>query len=194
MRFFAVLPIAAIALAFAGCATNLGSITPGTLRVVAGSAIPLADRTGMHSRQDDEAWMLLTFSSDDNYLDIAERMQMHVAVNESVCTEGRLVRDIMSSSILAGPPPASLVSASSPGNVPRRRYVYRTYFAMNAPKRAAVGADPGPAAGYDLHNETRDLCIQVRGGNMVGMTVESGVAVLPNAAVRDAVGSVHSSP
>ncbi|UPG95092.1 hypothetical protein [Luteibacter aegosomatissinici] len=194
MCLLKVVFVAASALSFVGCATNLGPITPGNLRVIAGSEIPLADRADMHSRKDNEAWMLLTFSSDDNYLDVAAGKQMHVSVNESLCTDGHLVRDIMSSSLLAGPPPPSLVSDVSAATVRPRRHVYYTYFAMAAPKRAAVGADPGPAEGYDLHSETRDLCIQVRGGNMIGMTVESGIAVFANASVRGVVVSNHSSP
>lgn len=186
--------IAASAMAISGCATKLGSVVPGHLRAIAGSEIPLADRTDMHSRKDDEAWMLLTFSSDDNYLDIAQRKQMHLSVNEALCTEGRVVRDIMSSSVLAGPPPASLMNEARGAASPPKRYTYRTYLAISAPRRVAAGADPGPAAGYDLRSETQDLCIQIRGGNMVGMTVASGIAVFSSASVKAAVVPDHPSP
>lgn len=180
--------IAASAVAVSGCVTHLGSITPGTMRVIAGSEIPVSDRSTMLNRKDDEAWMLLTFSSDDNYLDVAQRKQMHVVVNESLCDAGRTVRDIMSSTILAGLPSASRGSDTSGASATPKRYVYRTYFAMTSRKRVAEGADPGPAAGYDLRSETYDLCIQIKGGNMVGMTVQSGIAVFPRASVEAAVG------
>jgi hypothetical protein len=169
-------------------------MVPGHLRVIAGSEIPVADRTAMHSREDDEAWMLLTFSSDYNYLDVAQRKQMHLSVNEALCTEGHVVREIMSSSILAGPPPASLMNEGLGAASPSKRYIYRTYLAMSAPRRVAAGGDPGPAAGYDLRSETRDLCIQIRGGNMVGMTVASGIAVFSSALVKAAVVPDHPSP
>lgn len=178
----------------AGCVTTLGPITPGTLRVISGSEIPLADRKDMLSRKDNEAWMLLTFSSDDDYLAVAQRKQMNVFVNEALCADGRVLRDIMSSSIHMVPPPESSMGVGSTASVRPKRYMYRTYFAMTAPKRVAAGADPGPAMGYDLRSDTHDLCIQIQGGNMIGMSVKSGIATFPRAAVQVAIKASRSSP
>jgi len=192
MRSRAMLVIVC-ALMVAGCVTRLGPITPGTLCIIAESEIPVADRNSMLSRKHDEEWMLLTFYSDDEYQAIARRKDMHVFVNEALCADGRVIRDIMSSSLHVGSPPASLVGAGQTTGVGPKRYVYRTYLAMAAPKRAAAGADPGPAAGYDLRSETHDLCIQIQGGNMIGMSLKSGVATFSRTTVEAAIKAGHGA-
>lgn len=184
---------ALIAVAVSACATQLGPITPGSLQVITGSDIPLNDREGMLGRRDDQAWMLITFASDDDYLEVAKRKQMNVFVSESLCDHKHVIRDIMTSSIHAGPLPESLQSKGAPRSKFSQRFLYRTYVIMEDHKNIPPGADPALAERYDLRTESHDLCIQVKGGNMVGMTVASGIAVFPTASVKAAVDAVQSS-
>lgn len=190
--FLAILA-ALSAVAFSACSTQLGPITPGTLRVITGSDIPLNDREGMLGRRDDQAWMLITFASDDDYVEVAKRKQMNVFVSESLCEHKHLIRDIMTSSIHAGPLPESLQSKDVTKSQFSQRFLYHTYVIMEDHKNIPAGADPALAARYDLHTESHDLCIQVKGGNMVGMTMASGIAVFPTALVKAAAEAAHPS-
>lgn len=181
------------AVAVSACATQLGPITPGTLRVITGSDIPLSDREGMLGRRDDQTWMLITFASDDDYVEVAKRKQMNVFVSESLCDHKHVIRDIMTSSIHTGPLPEPLQGKGVTKRQFSQRFLYRTYVIMEDHKNIPPGADPALAERYDLHSENHDLCIQVKGGNMVGMTMASGIAVFPTASVKAAVEAVQPS-
>lgn len=182
--------IPACVLAIAGCATHLKPLTPGTIRALTGAEIPPADRQELLNRSDTETWLLVMFSSNQDYVRLLQRKQMTMRVTELLCVDGKVVREIMSSPLIPGPADPSFVSATSGNPVPTGRFVYRTYFRVLGVRRADAGwHEPGPADGYDLHSETKDLCIKARGGNMIGQTAETDVAVIPHGTVRAALES-----
>lgn len=124
-----------------------------------------------------------------------QRKQMTMSVNELLCVDGKVVREIMSSPLIPGPADAPLVSAAPTNPAPTGRFVYRTYFRAMGVRRADAGwHETGPADGYDLHSETKDLCIKARGGNMIGQTAESDIAVIPHGTVRAALESGKLGP
>jgi hypothetical protein len=53
--------------------------------------------------------------------------------------------------------------------------------------KVEVPAEPG-AIPYDLQRDPRDLCLILRGGNVIGRTIASNVLTIPNATVRAALG------
>lgn len=170
-------------LVLTACGTTLGPIVPGTVRALTGAQIPAVDRTELLGRRDADLWLLVTFSSDDDYLDINRRRGMQLRVGESLCSNGAVVREVMNSPILAGPADARLLEGETGDRRGTKRFTYRTYFSVSVPTTSVAQRDLEPERNYDLRNDTHDLCIKVRGGNMAMMTAESGVATFPRAAV-----------
>jgi hypothetical protein len=180
--------LCACVVSITACASTMGPITPGELHTLTGAEVPISDRKDMLNRTDEEEWVLVTFSSDDDYFEVARRKQMHLSVNESLCSGGKIVREVMSSPILSGPTEGSFADAERALRQSPKRFTYRTYFRSSSPKKLTPGgADPQADGGYNLRTETHDLCIRVQGGNMVAMSTKSGVAVFPRALVSAAL-------
>lgn len=169
-------------LAITACGTTLGPPVPGAVRAITGAQIPLGDRTELLGRRDADIWLLVTFSSDDDYLELNRRHGMQLRVGEALCSNGKVVREIMNSPILSGPADVRLLDGEAGDQLGTKRFTYRTYFSVAVPSTTSVAQrDLEPERNYDLRNDTHDLCIKVRGGNMIMMTAESGVATFPRA-------------
>lgn len=188
IKRFGIGVILACAAASSGCMTRLKVLTPESIRALSGAEIPPGDRHQLLNRADNERWLLVTFSSDQDYVALMQGKQMNMGVTEMLCGSGEVVREITSSHLLVGPPEASLPPPVSIPSSATGRFLYRTYFRAVGARRADAGwHGPGPSDGYDLNSESNDLCIKVRGGNMIGQSAESHIAIIPRVTVQTAL-------
>lgn len=68
------------------------------------------------------------------------------------------------------------------------RYSYEVYIVPRRPHRMPSGESHRPdLEPYDLIGNPQDICLRFRGGNMLGITLDSNVVVVPKKAIEEAV-------
>jgi len=171
------------------CVSTLRPVAAGKVQLIKGADIPSEDQVGLLNRKSDEDWIVITFSSSDDYASIAKRKQLRVFVAEMLCTNGVVQRDIMNSELIpALPTDVDTESHAETATPSRQMFHYRTYFRVRSAASAGQAPnDPRALGGYDLNTDTRDLCIRVKGGNMLNMGISSGMAVFPRTDVSAAL-------